>query len=342
MSITFNIANEQLPSSQQNTARQEELQQQNNAATKMQALRRGKVAQQEFQQQKNAATKIQSAQRGKVARQEFLQQKQKEENKKTYNTIFERIRQESEEEKKKQKESYKEYRKQEFLNDFKISENLKYKAFDDLDMSVFENPETFNEKISERIKNIGKIIKSKAVEKKQANINQTIEIDVKKMLDIIGIKIPQDEKVVFEIKSQELKTNIVRIVTNTAATKIQALRRGNVARQELQQRQQQNTAATKIQAVQRGKVAREELQQQNTAATKIQAVERGRIVRGQFGVRRQEFQQRQQQKDAATKIQRAQRARSQAHLNTIDVNLFKGGKTTRKKKSKKNKTRKKK
>ena len=289
MSITLNIANTRLPPSQQNNAATgEELQKQNNAATKIQKKFR---EHQQFQKQNNAATKIQTAQRVKVAREELQQQKLKK--RKTYNTIFERIRQESEEEKKKQKERYKEYRKEEFFNDFEISENLNYKAFDGLNMSVFENPETFNKKISERIKNIGKIIKSNAVEKKRENINQTIEIDVKNMLDIIGIKIPQDEKVVFEIKSQELiKTTIVIV--------------------------------------------------RNAAATKIQSVQKGHIARGQLGVRRQEFQQRQQQNNAATKIQRAQRAKSQPHINTIDVNLFEGGKTTRKKKSKKNKTRKKK
>ena len=117
------------------------------------------------------------------------------------------------------KKKYNEMRKQEFLNDFKISQNLKYKALEKLDSDVLKNPENFNALINKRIENIGK--------KNETDSNETIEINIKKMLNNIGIKIPQDEKVVFEIKSQELKPIIER---DDAATKIQAVERGRQAR----------------------------------------------------------------------------------------------------------------
>lgn len=72
---------------------------------------------------------------------------------------------------------------------------------------------------------------------------------------------------------------------NEAATKIQAVARGFLARQEVQK---QNEAATKIQSVARGFLARQELQRQNEAATKIQALTRGFLTRRRFTMLKQQ------------------------------------------------------
>ena len=63
---------------------------------------------------------------------------------------------------------------------------------------------------------------------------------------------------------------------HAAATQIQAVHRGRIARLEAQQ---QHMAATQIQAIHRGRVARNDFQQKYEAASRIQAVQRGRAVR---------------------------------------------------------------
>ena len=61
-----------------------------------------------------------------------------------------------------------------------------------------------------------------------------------------------------------------------AATKLQSMQRGKLARKELDEK---NQAATKLQTIQRGKSARKELDDKNQAATKLQTIQRGNSVR---------------------------------------------------------------
>ena len=107
-----------------------------------------------------------------------------------------------------------------------------------------------------------------------------------------------------------------------AASKIQAMNRGKLARKELQE---QSDAATKMQAVQRGKAARKSIggaeagepatadaaaaeedavfegtEDEVAAASKIQAMNRGKLARKEL----------QEQSDAATKMQAVQRGKA--------------------------------
>jgi|EP00945_MAST-04E_sp_MAST-4E-sp1_P008668 hypothetical protein len=81
---------------------------------------------------------------------------------------------------------------------------------------------------------------------------------------------------------------------NRAAEKIQAVQRGNAARQELTDKQE---AAAKIQAVQRGNAVRKEKKEKDEAAAKIQAIQRGNQERAEL----------KEKKEAAAKIQAIQR-----------------------------------
>ena len=68
---------------------------------------------------------------------------------------------------------------------------------------------------------------------------------------------------------------------DTAAARLQAARRGQLERREIQV---QATAATRVQAAQRGKLERREIQVQATAATRVQAAQRGKLERREVKV----------------------------------------------------------
>ena len=63
---------------------------------------------------------------------------------------------------------------------------------------------------------------------------------------------------------------------DSAATRVQALQRGKMARQQAAVEQ---TAATRVQALQRGKMARQQAAAEQAAATRVQAQQRGRMAR---------------------------------------------------------------
>ena len=63
---------------------------------------------------------------------------------------------------------------------------------------------------------------------------------------------------------------------DSAATRVQALQRGKMARQQAAAEQ---TAATRVQALQRGKMARQQAAAEQAAATRVQAQQRGRMAR---------------------------------------------------------------
>ncbi|CAE8687289.1 unnamed protein product, partial [Polarella glacialis] len=122
---------------------------------------------------------------------------------------------------------------------------------------------------------------------------------------------------------------------NAAAIKIQAIRRGKVARakaaEEAQQRQEETSAASRIQAIQRGKIQRRQAEKQRqdkeeaAAILKIQAVHRGKASRAQG-----EEKKKQKEVDAANakKLQAAQTETTEDLMgsmrNTLETGLLDG------------------
>jgi hypothetical protein len=80
--------------------------------------------------------------------------------------------------------------------------------------------------------------------------------------------------------SNKLKNK--REIKSHAATKIQALQRGRVARAQVEMLEDENDAAISIQAHLRGKAVRMEIEEMHTAASKIQAYARGQMIRNGF------------------------------------------------------------
>ncbi|CAJ1355487.1 unnamed protein product [Effrenium voratum] len=296
-----------------------EKQRREEAATKIQAIRRGNVSRQQAQQERDqksqAATRIQAVFRGKTDRKRAAEEQQKREEAATKIQAIRRgntARQQVTEDHQKREEEAATSKEAGLAKSSKDSRESKG-GKDGKDIQGSKDSKDKN---------------SKAPDKAAGAEHST------------GSKDGKEESLEFgEAAKRE-----------EAATKLQAIQRGNAARQQVaEEKKQREQAATKIQAIKRGNDVRKEASVSKTsasfripaakgkdvkddffaadeaarrqeAATKLQALQRGKAARqqvvaqqkrgGRAAMRRAEQTSEEQREEAATKIQAARHGAS--------------------------------
>ena len=246
----------------------------NDAATKIQAMHRGKLARREIREQKDqttAAVKIQAVHREKQARKELT--KQNEEPDEPSETDEEAV---------------------ESLVAELVDTSVTLEEGDEADEADVDLDEQAAAAVKIQAMHRGKQARGEMQEQKEQTA-AAVKIQA----------VQRGKQARKELEEQKEQT--------AAAVKIQAMHRGKQARKELEEQKEQTAAAVKIQAVHRGKETRMELRREReeqaelaAAALKIQAVHRGEQTRMELRKQREEEQE---QAAAALKIQAVHRGK---------------------------------
>ena len=240
----------------------------NDAATKIQAMHRGKLARREIREQKDqttAAVKIQAVHREKQARKELT--KQNEEPDEPSETDEEAV---------------------ESLVAELVETSVTLEEGDEADEADVDLDEQAAAAVKIQAMHRGKQARGEMQEQKEQTA-AAVKIQA----------VHRGKQACKELEEQKEQT--------AAAVKIQAMHRGKQARKELEEQKEQTAAAVKIQAMHRGKQARKELEEQKeqtAAVLKIQAVHRGKQTRMEL---RREREEQAELAAAALKIQAVHR-----------------------------------
>ena len=315
---------QQLAAEQLEKPEQDEKQQQEDAAMKIQKVQRGNASRKLDQEKKHAATKIQALERGRQCRQQLAaeqldkpaEQDEKQQQEDAAMKI-QKVQRGNASRKLDQEKKHAATKIQALERGRQCRQQL---AAEQLDKPAEQDEKQQQEDAAMKIQKVqrGNASRKLDQEKKHAATKiQALERGRQCRQQLAAEQLDKQQQEEAAIKIQKLQrgkacrqqVSVERQQKEAAARRIQSLERGRQCRQQLEEdkrRQKEDAAAMKIQKIQRGNASRKQDQRKLEAATRIQSLERGRQCRQQLA---QEKKQKQEQEDAAVKIQKIQRGK---------------------------------